>query len=460
LIAICVLVVASVNGVNIGKYEEIIDRLENRLQIAEEKIEKLTNMLQNQATTARVNDLYAPLQGAGYINVANAPYNAKGDGVTDDSTAFQNALTFTGNSGGGIVFVPAATYYIASNLVVPSNTQLIGIAHAPYRSWGNASRAIGTTLLAVANSGNASSSPFIYLSGPNAGVEGLAIFYPNQQQTNPPIQYSWSIQGSGDDLFVKDALLVNPYMGIDFGTYSCPRHYIERVYGQPLYIGIKIDQTYDIGRIKTIHFWPFWSSNQALLNYQNLNAITFQFFRSDWEVVEDVFSWGYNTGMQFYKSTHGCLNGQFTNINFDNVDIGLDIQNSQSWGIFISNLNLANADGVGNNRTSILGRSGGEAFVIIRGFSAWGSINQAVNWANSGMISVTNSIFQQWNSSNAVIGITNGRGIIRGNYFGDNIGTAIYIGPATDRAMIVDNELVGNKVINDGGNTLIANNQT
>ncbi|CAF4416455.1 unnamed protein product, partial [Adineta steineri] len=38
----------------------------------------------------------------GYINVRAPPYNATGDGVTDDTNAIQRALNDAGNMGGGI----------------------------------------------------------------------------------------------------------------------------------------------------------------------------------------------------------------------------------------------------------------------------------------------------------------------------------------------------------------------
>jgi len=299
--------------------------------------------------------------------------------------------------------------------------------------------------------------PFIYLNGPNCGVEGLSIYYPNQQQTNPPVQYPFCIGGAGDDLFVKDVFLVNPYMGIDFATNPCGRHLIEQVYGQPLAIGIAVDQCYDIGRINTIHFWPFWSLQADVLNFQQLNGVSFQFYRSDWEIVENVFSLGYHMGMAFLQSANGALNGQFSDINFDSSDIGLYIQNTQEWGIMFSNLNIAN-DGKGNTKIGVYGVPGGSGFAVIRGYSLWGLFNQAVNWNNAGTVAISNSIFQQWNSTFPCIDFVSGRGIARGNYFHDTIGVAVSIGPNTDRVMVVDNELVGNTIVNDGTDTLIANN--
>jgi hypothetical protein len=54
------------------------------------------------------------------INVKDAPYNAKGDGTTDDTVAIQTALNV-----GGSIFIPAGTY-IHTGLTIPSNTHVFG----------------------------------------------------------------------------------------------------------------------------------------------------------------------------------------------------------------------------------------------------------------------------------------------------------------------------------------------
>lgn len=47
-----------------------------------------------------------------FINVKNAPYNAKGDGVTDDATAIVAAVAALKAAGGGILYFPPGTYYL------------------------------------------------------------------------------------------------------------------------------------------------------------------------------------------------------------------------------------------------------------------------------------------------------------------------------------------------------------
>ncbi len=57
-------------------------------------------------------------------NVKNSPYNAVGDGLADDTVAFQNALSAC--SSGTYVYVPAGTYKLTAGLTIPSGVLLKG----------------------------------------------------------------------------------------------------------------------------------------------------------------------------------------------------------------------------------------------------------------------------------------------------------------------------------------------
>ena len=236
----------------------------------------------------------------GFINARNPPFGAVGNGTTDDTAAIQSALNNVATNGGGIVFLPQGNYLINSSLVVPAQTSLVGVWRAPTAC----SQYLGTTLLAVAGAGATNGNPLITLQGNNSTLEGVTIYYPNQVASNPPTPYPWAIQGGGgDNVTIQNVLLVNPYLGIDLATHTSGRHLVRGVYGQPLLVGIAVDQCYDIGRIMEIHFWPFWTQNTNIEAFQSANAVTFDFMRTDWEVVQDVFSWGYCIGARFRASS-------------------------------------------------------------------------------------------------------------------------------------------------------------
>jgi hypothetical protein len=390
----------------------------------------------------------------GYLNARNPPYGARGDGLADDTAAIQSALNDAGAGGGGIVFLPQGDYRILSHLLVPAQTTLAGIWRAPAAFTQHQ----GTTLLAVAGAGSTSGVPFITLQGNNSTLEGVTIYYPNQALSNPPILYPWAIRGGGGvNVTVQNVLLVNPYLGLDLATYPSGRHFVRGVYGQPLLAGIAVDQCYDIGRIMDIHFWPFWTQDTRVLAFQSANAVSFDFMRTDWEVVQDIFSWGYNIGARFRASTNGAMNGQMSNINFDNVDIGLQLTATQPYAIHIANLNLANAGG-GTHHIGIQALPG-PSELNVNGASFWGEIRQPVSWGSTGLLTLSNARLLSWDPSSPAIAILQGRAVLQGNYFTDNLGTAIHVGPAANRVMILGNMLAGNALSLQGPNTLNANNQ-
>jgi hypothetical protein len=392
----------------------------------------------------------------GYINAQNQPYGAKGNGTNDDAAAIQAALNTAGNNGGGVVFLPRGNYLISSNLVVPAETSLVGIWRSP-TAW---SQNLGTTLLAVGGAGTTTAAPFITLQGPNSVLDGVTVYYPNQVANNPPTPYPWCIQaGGGDNVTIQNVLLVNPYMGIDLATHTSGRHMVRYVYGQPLLTGIQVDQCYDIGRIMDIHFWPFWNESSSIQAFQSANAVSFDFLRADWEVVQDIFSYGYGIGARFRASSNGAMSGQMSNVNFDNVDIGLQFSATASDGmnVQIANLNIAN-DGGGTNHIGIQGTPG-VAELNIDGACFGGQLYQPISWNNSGLLTLSGARFLNWQPSLQAINIISGQGILQGNWFSNSIGVAMRIGTGTQRVMIENNMLWGNTVSQSGPNTLSANNQ-
>lgn len=61
-----------------------------------------------------------------WIDATAAPYNAKGDGATDDKAALQAAIDAAYNAGGGRVYLPRGTYLISGNLRVKAGVELFG----------------------------------------------------------------------------------------------------------------------------------------------------------------------------------------------------------------------------------------------------------------------------------------------------------------------------------------------
>lgn len=239
-------------------------------------------------------------------------FGALGNGVADDTAAFQKAMDERSASGGGVVQVPAGQYLIKTHLTIPRSVTLEGEWRAPPtvdryvdpKSTQGAPELRGSVLLAVEGAGQENGTPFIRLDF-NATLKGMTIFYPQQTKTNPPVAYPWTVQSVGaDNCAVVDVLMVNPYQAVDFGTVVAGRHYVRNLYAQPLRRGLFIDLCLDVGRIENVHFWPFWTAADAdspVGKFMLEQGEAFIFGRSDWEYVTNCFAIGYNVGIRFVR---------------------------------------------------------------------------------------------------------------------------------------------------------------
>lgn len=281
------------------------------------------------------------------VNVRD--FGALGDGKTDDTAAFQQALDAAGKEPGTIVEVPRGNYRIATHLTIPAYTTLKGVWNAP-QSWTEYK---GTTFLAVEGAGQPDGTPFITMMG-NTTLQGITIYYPDQKPTqNEPTPYPWTIvnywkpdfkhfakdNAYGAGVSIIDCLVVNPYQCVNFNF--ADRHYIRGLYGQPLYRGLMVDNNYDIGRIENVHFWPFltyWEDKYKALNdWQLAHATAFTFARNDWAYLTDTFCYGYNIGYHFVKSDSGGANGKLDGIGADCVRTSLKVDYCIPAGLLITN---------------------------------------------------------------------------------------------------------------------------
>ncbi len=237
-------------------------------------------------------------------------FGAKGDGKTDDTAAFQAAIDAAHTAGGGSVFVPAGTYRIEGSLIIRRNVTLEGIFTAPptipwtAESLGKGAPN-GSVLLALSGKGDAGGTPFIQLDY-NATLKGLAVFYPEQTDTNPPVAYPWTISSlltGADNCSIVDVLLVNPYQAVDFGGRHTGRHFIRNLNAAPLHRGLFIDHCLDVGRVENVHFWPFWGATGAAAEYRRKHGKAFIIGRSDWQHLTNCFCIDYETGFQFIPCT-------------------------------------------------------------------------------------------------------------------------------------------------------------
>lgn len=404
-------------------------------------------------------------------------YGAKGDGVTDDTAAFQKAMDEAGAGGGGIVQVPVGNYMIKTHLSVPANVTLEGVWKAPpcptklknpMSPLGQAQDAAsdktwlsGSVLLAVEGADKPDGTPFIFL-GTNSTLKGMTVYYPEQKQDGAPTPYPWCVASIGaDNPSIVDCLLVNPYQAVDFGTRVAGRHYINGLYGQPLYKGLFVDVCFDVGRVENIHFWPFYTGHvlggkaKAMDEWVFRNGTAFIFARSDWEYVTNCFAISYKTGFHFISASQpGPGNYLMTQSGADCGDVALQVDETQGHsGISFSNSQLFGRIVVSDKNT------GPVRFTGCGIFGASGKIEaeEMIRIDGRGRVSFDNCSFYAIDptpKTNHFINVVGGRLGISNSVF---IGTAghrpIVLGEKTISAIIADNEFYSSAPITNNAKT-------
>jgi len=235
------------------------------------------------------------------------------------------------------------------------------------------------------------------------------------------------------------------------------RHYIARLQGQPMNIGIMIDETYDIGRIENVHFNPWYSAHPAFMQWQLINGRAFVIARSDWEYVFNTFAFGYAIGYHFIQSKAGSCNGNFLGIGADMaVNASVLVDSADAWGLLITNGEFtAFLDpGFGTksdaDSTQIVVSASNTGAVRIVNTAFWGPSHRVARIEGSGSVGFGDCIFSQWDGGKkgyAAIAI-NGTGSlsVRGCEFQQDA-AQIEMGPQVRRAVIVGNLITGKQRI-------------
>ena len=280
-------------------------------------------------------------------------FGAKPDNNTDNTKPFQDALNACSKANGGKVFVGTGLYRFNGSLSIPPGCTLSGTyTIVPSHDLrGNNKQITDGTVLIPTQGRNLSggcdincTKSFIQI-GPNAVLRGLVIYYQEQETTLTPVPYPWAVYlgdpdskygGNADNAAVTDVELLGAWNGV--AAVAAHRHYIARVQGQPLNIGVFVDETYDIGRIEDVHFNPWYSDNHPFVWYQTTHGRAFVMGRSDWEYVFNTFAFAYSIGYHFIERATGSMNGNFLGIGQDlATNASVQIDQSQPFGILITN---------------------------------------------------------------------------------------------------------------------------
>lgn len=292
-----------------------------------------------------------PSRAVLYI-ATNAPFNAVHDGVTDNTSAIQQALNKASQDGGGVVFLPPGKYKVTGHLTVPSGVELKGSADLSSVPMGP-----GSIIEVYADKNNANGTPFLKLSA-NSGVRGMTFNYPEQVYSNLPNvpAYPYLIQVTGSDAYIVNVGMRATYSGVDLFTYKCDNHYLDFVAGHVFKNGIRVGGNSAGGKIYNLQFntivyaagaeskfgsWPNspTGANGGAYdyNYDNLDFLTIGNCQN--EILYNDFVFGSHSGIVM-KAENGSgpaglslglgIDGSRNSMRFEGAGAGgMDFINSQ-----------------------------------------------------------------------------------------------------------------------------------
>lgn len=312
--------------------------------------------------------------GVATFNVLD--YGADPTGNTDCTQLFQTLLDklaeadiYNKDSGdkmalrktGGTLYIPEGRYRIDGQLLLHRGLTIRGDWKKPEK--GQPIK--GTILMAYygknvdVNDSIVSERKAFITMEPCTQVSHLAVWYPEQNATNPvsyPPTFLYGRPGywGNEHCMVRNVTMVNSYIGIRFSATNgggCPN--VFGVYGTPLYIGIKMDNIADVGRLDGISFSPgYWkgsglegAGDASAWMYENGRGMHMN--RIDWSYTcnADIegYKYGFYTGMMF-RNDKGELNssdpnGEQYNMNISNCYYGIYMENTASVGLLFSRVN-------------------------------------------------------------------------------------------------------------------------
>lgn len=339
-------------------------------------------------------------------------FGAVGDGKTDDSLAFQTALREMEGKG-GVLYVPAGTYKLTQDMVVPAGVTLLGDFNKP--SLDNP-KAGGTILAAyVPTIADGSKTLFITMRHGSC-VKGLTVWYPEQTMENgiaEPYNYTIGISGA-IGVSIEDIYLVNSYNGITHDSFD-NAHYqqmVKDIYGTPLRTGHLTGRASDSDRHQNFNFSPkFWLGSglegvpeESVLRTWLLNyGVGMSVGEIDFHYIADINIEGYKIGMHMFG-----FYGRLYDLNITNCNVCMYVEGTVLYGGQLTKAVLK-ADGGENPVALLVGEAAGNGFSATM-VDASSTGKYAVYHMGEGAMSITDSkITVSGDKAVAPLYVSNGR---------------------------------------------------
>lgn len=274
----------SEQDINISNFDNKMIEFNSKILEILSSIQNLNNDLQNNKElinklNKKDSDIYY-VDNLGFDNT----------GVIDNSDLLNNLINQLSLIGGGIIKFGSGKYRFDKQIIVKQGVIIEGNS-----IWiGKYGKAY--TIFQCYNKVD-----IHFLVKPNSGIRKIWFEYPEQvkQDSSSPIEYNWTI-ASGYDLFNDDITLEDIYLKNSYKGIFCNRMgrvNINRIFGNPIYIGLEIEQIKDIIDIGRVEFWTFeYDVNTPMFFWILQNGTGFKIDNMDGGLLKNLFCYGYKIG--------------------------------------------------------------------------------------------------------------------------------------------------------------------
>ena len=367
------------------------------------KLDNSQNIDYKLGDTSSTPQLITPYYNVNHSIVADYALSSNGNDMTN---TIQSALNNCSKNGGGTVWLEKGIYKVSSSIIIPSMCTLMGDWQDPDNYQGTLD--YGTKIVVDVNTfkidNNDLENTGLFKMNASSGIEGITIYYKNQNLNNPKAQ-PWSIFYTVDMLFnIRNVTLINSYLGIGRSTKLTPHETlrIENVKGTVLKKGLAIHNSCDAGSVTGLYLLPrYWakanlkafgdninnnSENNIISKIKEIGGIGIELTDAEQEHYANIVLSGFKYGI--YVPDKSNINprsvgsGLFYNLDISNCTIGIKIDDctlvdsnhgylisngsieGSEYAIYTASSNINKMGGIKLNDVTVKGKVSGVATVI------------------------------------------------------------------------------------------------
>jgi len=295
------------------------------------------------------------------IVLTQAPYSLDNSGLTDCTSALQQALNDCYAAGGGTVFLPVGRYLVTGPIKIPAFVTLRGDWQDP--DTGND---YGAVILADVPSAD-TATPALFTVGGSAGAMGLTVYYPGQSLEHvKPYPFTFYVNGGGGEDFMLQSIVnctvLNGYRGLGVCVAGEGHEMMtaENFKGTFLHVGAEAYNQSDVGTWKNVSIGnKYWAEaaasyappdRAALDAYTKANATGLVLGDLEWTEFANLAISGCKVGVHIVKGRRIEFAGSIYGVDIADCGTGLLVDSiDERWGMAVARGSIAGCVAVENN---------------------------------------------------------------------------------------------------------------